>query len=117
MEDAVTTGVIMMVIGSALAAVGGLGIARRLPSGWMIGIRLPVTTSSDEAWLETHVAAGPWLVLGGIVPFATGIALLVVGGSMPDWSVLAAYAALVVLVALGAVKGVRAAYSVTGTTR
>ncbi len=51
------------------------------------------------------------------MPFATGIALLVVGGSMPDWSVLAAYAALVVLVALGAVKGVRAAYSVTGTTR
>lgn len=117
MEEAVTTGAIMLVIGVVVAVLGGLGIARRLPSGWMVGIRLPVTTASNEAWVQTHVAAGPWLVLAGLVPLATGIALLLVAGSMPEWSVMGAYAALAVFVAVGAVRGVRAASAVTGTPR
>lgn len=117
MDDTVTTGATMVVAGLAIAVVGGLGMARKLPASWMIGIRLPATTASDEAWVETHVVAGPWLVLAGFVPVATGIAFLAAGDVVPSWGVPAAYVAMVVLVVLGVVRGVRAAASTAGTTR
>lgn len=92
-------------------------MARRLPAGWMIGIRLPVTTASDEAWAQTHRAAGPWLVLAGLMPFATGVALLLFGRSIPEWSIVVSYAALTAFVLIGAARGVKAAQSVTGRMR
>ncbi|MDN5905963.1 MAG: SdpI family protein, partial [Micrococcaceae bacterium] len=73
---------------------------------------LPATRASDDAWEETHVVAGPWLMLAGLVPFLTGILILIPGASMPEWTVLGAYAAMVVFVIVGAVLGVRAANAV-----
>lgn len=115
MEDAITTGIIMSVVGLVMAVLGGLGLARRLPANAMIGIRLPATKVSDEAWEETHVAAGPWLVLAGLVPFVTGILILTMGANMPEWTVLVAYAAMLIFVLVGMVSGVRVANAVNST--
>lgn len=116
MLDAITTGIIMSVVGLVMAVVGVLGLARRLPANAMIGIRLPATKLSDETWEEAHVAAGPWLVLAGLAPLLTGIFILTMGGSMPEWTVLVAYAAMLIFVLVGAVRGVRAANAVNGIT-
>lgn len=116
MEDAFTPAIIMVVIGVVMAVIGALGWARKLPANAMIGIRLPATTASDETWEVSHVVAGPWLVLAGIVPLVVGSLLMAFDTQMPDWTILAAYGAMAVLVGVGAVRGVRAANALTGTS-
>lgn len=116
MEDTFTPAIIMVVIGVAMAVIGALGCARKLPANAMIGIRLPATTASDETWEVSHVVAGPWLVLAGIVPLVIGFLLMALSTHMPEWTILVAYGAMVVLVGVGAVRGVHAANALTGTS-
>ncbi|MGO2004837.1 SdpI family protein [Arthrobacter rhombi] len=115
MEDAIMTGLIMSVVGLVMAVFGWLGFARRLPANAMIGIRLPATRVSDEAWEETHVAAGPWLILSGLIPFFAGVFILLMGAALPEWTVLAAYAGMLIFVLVGTALGVRAANAVNSS--
>ncbi|MCX6364408.1 MAG: SdpI family protein [Actinobacteria bacterium] len=64
--------------GLLLAGTGGLGMTGRLPKNDWFGIRMHVVMSSDAAWLAGHHAGGPWLLAGGLVALAAGVALLVV---------------------------------------
>ncbi len=49
----------------------------RLPRNDWFGIRMHVVMSSDAAWLAGHRAGGPWLLVGGLVALAAGVALVV----------------------------------------
>jgi uncharacterized membrane protein len=60
--------------GAVIATVGFLGATERLPRNSLVGIRIPSTMRSDEAWRRAHRAAGPLFVFGGVGIFAVGAA-------------------------------------------
>ncbi len=73
-----------MVIGLALVAValgsgslaylGFLGLLGKLrPNRWA-GIRTAFTRASEQNWYDTHRAAGPILMYGGVLGFAVALA-------------------------------------------
>ena len=62
--------------GAAVAVVGALGTARRLPRNRWAGVRLPVTMASDAAWEAAHRAAGPVLLAGGAAAMLASLSLL-----------------------------------------
>ena len=62
--------------GFALAAAGILGMFHRLKPNPFAGIRTPYTSSSEQAWYDTHRFAGPILALGGAAVLAAGLSCL-----------------------------------------
>lgn len=108
---ALLMGALWVAAGAVIALVGVAGARGRLPRQHWAGIRLPSTMKSDEAWAAAHRAGGPWLIAGGVVPAACGIALLV--GRPSEEVATAASLAMagwtLVLVCLAGVIGVRAA--------
>jgi uncharacterized membrane protein len=64
--------------GLLLAITGVLGMTGRLPKNDWFGIRMHVVMSSDATWLAGHRAGGPWLLVGGLVALAAGVALLAI---------------------------------------
>ena len=56
--------------------LGYLGLVGKLGQNRWIGIRSPYTFSSPAAWRETHRAAAPIFLFGGIAAFAISLAFL-----------------------------------------
>ena len=88
--------------GLVLVGLGWLSLIGRLQRNGFAGIRTPFTMHSDENWAETHRAAAPLLIFGGVAILMAGLAFLpfAVIGRLGD-SLLAAVtlALTVVLVA------------------
>jgi len=99
--------------GGIVAWVGWRSATGRLGRNWLVGIRIPATLESDEAWEAAHRAAGYLLTVGGVVPILVGLFLL----TGPDNGVglavvLGALAWMLGWVLAAGVAGQRAARSV-----
>ncbi len=99
-----------MIIGASELWVCWLGSQRRLAPNRFVGIRLPVTRASDEAWYVAHEAAAGPLGIGGAIAAACGAAVLVTGLDLVG-VVVAALGAVALLTAtsVATVAAVRAA--------
>lgn len=84
----------------------------------LMGIRLPSTLASDEAWRAAHVRARPVTTLAGIVGLASGVfALLPVTVPVLAGGVLAGAVGMLGLALYGAFVGGRAAKDVAADSR
>ena len=103
-------GVVLVIIGAAELWVCWLGSQRRLSPNKFVGIRLPVTRASDEAWYVAHEAAAGPLGIGGAIAAACGAAVLVAGLDLVGVAVAALGAvALLTATSVATVAAVRAA--------
>ena len=103
-------GLLWLVAGGAITAIGIAGMRGRLPRQHWAGIRLPSTMRSDEAWNAAHRAGGPWLLAAGLVPAACGLSLVLArpGDELAAAVSLAAAGWLLAMVVAAGVVGVRA---------
>jgi hypothetical protein len=69
--------------GAITIVVGRMAAMGKLPRNPVVGIRIPSTMCSDDAWLAGHRAAASALTAAGLGPI---VAALVVGATMrgPD---------------------------------
>lgn len=103
-------GVLLVVVGLALLALGVLGSRERVRRNRWAGVRTPATLRSEDAFaLANRVAAAP-LGAAGAVAVAGGATLLAGASGALAWVVLAMSAVgSVVLGAVGGLAGDRAA--------
>jgi hypothetical protein len=59
--------------GAILVVVGRLAATCRLPRNVLVGIRIPSTMRSDEAWRSGHLAAASALTVAGVGPVVTAV--------------------------------------------
>lgn len=110
-KDHLLIGLVLLLGGLIVSVAGWFGWKGRLPRNGMLGIRVPSTMRSDEAWKTAHVAAGLWIILSGVPMIAVGVMTLATAQTDDVLTLGAAIAALV-LVLIGGIVGVRAARSV-----
>ncbi len=111
-------GVSAMFVGSLVVAeVGRRSSAGRLGRNHLVGIRVPATLESDEAWRAAHLAAGRTLVVAGLGSAALTVVAAIAGsisGEKAAVAILLVMAAAVL--AIGALmsgqRGTKAARSV-----
>jgi hypothetical protein len=104
-------GAALVLAGAALVWIAWLGSQRRLAPNAVVGIRLPATRRSDDAWYAAHeAAAGPFGVGGGVV-CACGLATMFSGelDVIALVLVIIGLAALTTATAVATVVGLRAA--------
>jgi uncharacterized membrane protein len=85
----------------AIVFLGYMGLMGKLPPNRWAGIRTPFTRSSDENWYNTHRAAAPVMIFGGVLVLAVSMAFLPfsIAGRLGDaWAVGAAAACAVLTV-------------------
>ena len=68
-------GMFVIASGIAVSVVAILGRAGKLPRNHFVGIRLPSTLRSDEAWLAAHRASWPYSFGAGAVTLIYGVRL------------------------------------------
>ncbi|HXY46258.1 MAG TPA: SdpI family protein, partial [Acidimicrobiales bacterium] len=59
--------------GAIVFSVGRLAARGRLPRNVLVGIRIPSTLSSDEAWQAGHEAAAVALTAAGVLPVVLAV--------------------------------------------
>ncbi len=108
--DSLTVGIAVMLGGAGLLWVSWAGSQRSLRPNALIGIRLPATRRSDDAWYATHrAAAGPFGVGGGITAVC-GVGVLFTGFDVIGQVLtLVALAATLTATGVGTAVGIRAA--------
>jgi uncharacterized membrane protein len=74
-------GVLLLVVGPGLLAVGLLGWQRRLPRNRFAGIRTPATLRSEAAFSAANRVAAPPVLAAGAVCTAGGALALGTGGA------------------------------------
>lgn len=108
-DDRVGFLISLSVLGLALLAGGILAAGSWLPMNPIVGIRLRSTMASDQAWKAGHKAAGPYLIVGGVI----GLAAVTVSLINPMYDVLflvlTSCGAAVVLLVAGAFAASKAA--------
>ncbi len=68
---------VLLIVGGVLVGwLGWLGRNGRLTRNAWAGIRTRTTMQSDGTWTAAHRAGGGWIIVGGIVMIATGVAML-----------------------------------------
>ncbi|MEV6846891.1 SdpI family protein [Actinoplanes sp. NPDC051411] len=103
--------VVVIVAGALVALTGLLGSIGRLPRNRLAGVRTAATMRSDEAFVAGNRAAGPPIVLGGLVAVAGGVAVLF-GAGKP--AIIPGVVIMVVLALVGASRANRAALRRSG---
>jgi uncharacterized protein YjeT (DUF2065 family) len=103
-------GLILIAAGALFLWLARLSRAGRLPRNGLVGIRIPSTLASDEAWQAGHLAAAPLTRAIGGVWLGAGVVLLFVAAESPAASILTggSTAAVLVLVLLAALVADRA---------
>lgn len=62
--------------GFAMAFLGYMGLLGKLPPNGYAGIRTSFTMATSENWYDTHKAASPVMMFGGILVFSVALAFL-----------------------------------------
>lgn len=90
--------------GVPLVVLGWMGLVGKLPRNGFAGIRTPYTMRSDENWRETHRAAAPILIFGGVAVAMAGLAFLpfTIAGAIGDGLAGAVTIALAILLLVDA---------------
>jgi len=98
------TGLLFIILGR-MAATG------RLPRNGFVGIRLPSTMRSDDAWMAGHRAASTSLTISGVGPVALGVIAVATNRGRSGDTVLLVIGLVWILgwIALGTVQANRAA--------
>ena len=65
-------GIALLVVGAVLLLVGALAQRERLPRNPLVGIRIPATLRSDQAWRAGHRAAAPEMMIIGVGSLVAG---------------------------------------------
>ena len=94
----------MLLLATALAAIGLAGITERLPRNRWLGLRTKAVRHDDETWRVGHRAAGPSLLAAAGPPLLLSVALFVAPpDAVGDWLLIYAVVGLVTggLLALG----------------
>ena len=108
--DGLLVGASLVVAGAVTVWLAWAGSQRTLAPNGVVGIRLPATRRSDEAWYAAHQAAAGPLGVGGGVCVACGLAVLFTGLDVIGWSlVVVALAALTTAIGLATALALRAA--------
>jgi VIT1/CCC1 family predicted Fe2+/Mn2+ transporter len=97
--------------GLAIVVAAWRGAIARLPRNRWVGIRVPSTMRSDEAWRAAHVAAAKPLLASGVAAIGSAVVALAYGSTPGRLSAVVLTSAVLVLglTLVGAVVGVRAA--------
>jgi uncharacterized membrane protein len=56
--------------------LGYMGLVGKLPPNRWAGIRTPFTRKNDENWYNTHRAAAPVMIFGGVLVLSIALALI-----------------------------------------
>ena len=106
---AVVGGAVFVLVGAALAVVGILGLAARLPRNRWAGVRTPASLVSDGAFIVANRVSGPGIVVSGVLVALAGAAVAGLEG-LPRVvvTVLLLCGGVAVMIAAGAL-GARAA--------
>lgn len=113
MTPSTVLGMVLLVAGVALLAIGVLGWLQRLPRNRFVGIRTPATLRSDVAFsMANRVAAPPILAAAVVCTAAGALALASVGAMLAVIVSVAALGALTLMVA-GGLLGHRVAVAMT----
>jgi len=59
-------------LGLGTFLIGAFGFGGRLRFGHWAGLRMPFTLKSEAAWHAGHRAAGPLLIVGGLIGIVAG---------------------------------------------
>ncbi|MDI2036491.1 SdpI family protein [Paenarthrobacter nitroguajacolicus] len=99
--------VILGGLGLLLIVLGAISIVGKLPMNSLVGIRLPATMVSQEAWKAGHKAAGPCVITAGICSAAGAAAIPLFPAVEPPTLALIAVAAVVlcIIIAAGVASG------------
>lgn len=111
--DALLVGLALVLGGAAVLWISWAGSQGSLRPNGVVGLRLPATRRSDDAWFAAHRAAAGPLGVGGAVLLASGVGVLftgfdLIGQALALVSLVVALAAICVAVLVA----VRAARSV-----
>ncbi|MCZ9310180.1 SdpI family protein [Corynebacterium uberis] len=101
-------GVIFCVLAAAVALVGALGWAQRLPGNSLVGLRVPEVRKSQQLWDLGHKIAGPLWVLAGVVFLFAGLFSFIAHG----WLWIAPAALFIIALGFIGVGSAQAAHAV-----
>jgi len=108
MSVLIVPAVIVMLAGLLVVWVAVRSWQERLPRNWIAGVRTPSTMRSDEAFRIANKTAAPLAGAGGAVLIAGGLATALVPKSAAGIPLLGGTVLFLVLIVVGAIKGVRA---------
>ncbi|MBT8211915.1 MAG: SdpI family protein [Acidimicrobiia bacterium] len=100
-----TAAIVLIAGGLVVSWLGQKAAVGNLDRNWVVGIRIPSTLASDEAWDAGHRAAGRILILAGSAPIIGGALMLVVGWGRDTLAATIALVACGVLVGLVLISG------------
>ncbi len=104
--------IVVLVLSSLVVATGVLGWLGKLPRNRFVGLRIPATRRSGEAWSVGNRAAGPLTTVGGLAAMGGSVVALLLPQQDAKGTVLVAVLVMAFLAVVGAVKGARAANKV-----
>nr|WP_130345360.1 SdpI family protein [Herbihabitans rhizosphaerae] len=101
---------LLVLLGAAVAVVGYLGLAERLPRNRFSGVRTEATMRDDDAFRVGNKVAGAPILAGGLVAVAGGaIAWVMPSTAGAIVSMLLGAVGMVVIAVAGGIVGHRAA--------
>lgn len=98
----IVVGILFIIAAVALAVLGGVAAAGKLPGNKVIGLRVPEVRKEERTWVQAHRVVGPfwilaglamaiaaafsfiahgWLWLAPVIAFVAGVVALSVGGN------------------------------------
>ena len=95
-------GLVLLIAGVIVAGIALLGRVGKLPRNYFVGIRLPSTMRSDEAWVAAHRVAWPYILVTAILITISGVFFLLNPDEPPaEWVLITV---ILVPLVIGAVR-------------
>jgi uncharacterized membrane protein len=102
-------GVVLVLVGLCVVLLAIRSWQGRLSRNYVAGVRTRATMRSDEAFLIANKVAAPFSLVGGLLFAVTGVVAAVVPTRAAVVVTLAGVVLAGVVIAIGGVKGARAA--------